>query len=126
VDRSQRAMNSSTLWINAPSSEMCRRTLKFCRAIVATCVACMVLPAVVTAGTLTVNINSYVNGCGMFTFNDPYHFIAPCSGTSSCRRRTLARDPYASRRKLLGRNRSSAGRDDRVRQRDGSQHPERQ
>jgi hypothetical protein len=32
---------------------------------------------------LSVNINSYVNGCGMFTFNDPYHFIAPCSGTSA-------------------------------------------
>ena len=26
------------------------------------------------------NINSYVNGCGMFTFNDPTHFLAPCSG----------------------------------------------
>jgi hypothetical protein len=67
---------------NAVSSEPRRRTLRLRCAIVAICVACILAPAVASAGSLTVNINSYVNGCGMFTFNDPYHFIAPCSGTS--------------------------------------------
>jgi hypothetical protein len=45
-----------------------------------TIVACLLLPSHANAGTLSLNINPYVNGCGVFTFNDPSHFLAPCSG----------------------------------------------
>ncbi len=55
-------------------------------ALASSCAAALIVAAYLTtpslawAGTLTVNVNSYVNGCGMFTFSDPSHFLAPCSG----------------------------------------------
>jgi hypothetical protein len=57
-----------------------RRRASGCAAA-AICVGCLLVPSWARAGTLTVNINSYVNGCGMFAFNDPTHFVAPCRGS---------------------------------------------
>ena len=57
-----------------------RRVFTSTWAVGTTIVACLLWAPCASAGTLTVDINSYVNGCGVFTFNDPAHFLAPCSG----------------------------------------------
>ena len=57
-----------------------RRAFTSTWAVGTTIVACLLWAPCASAGTLTVDINSYVNGCGVFTFNDPAHFLAPCSG----------------------------------------------